>query len=238
MTTLGHRIFALIAAAGCQASSMPEDPPSKRFERDMMLRFHMHENFGLLRGIERLLLRGDLENAKLFASGMAEAPDEPGLGAWTKHAVVVRERAAALAQARTVGEACARVARLADACAGCHDAAGVSPEFRPSIEAPPDEATIEARMARHLWATDRMWEGMVGSSEESWRAGLDVLAATPLPEAVDSDQRRAYALQLRQTADRLRLRRTTDTRGERVKEYGDILAICAGCHAAPRQSQP
>lgn len=32
-------------------------------------------------------------------------------------------------------------------------------------------------MARHLWATDRLWEGMVGGDDDAWRDGLDVLAA-------------------------------------------------------------
>ncbi|HWU86741.1 MAG TPA: hypothetical protein VN253_05685, partial [Kofleriaceae bacterium] len=130
-------VAAIAFAAACAPSradppkkrELAEPPPPQRFERDMVLRLHMHENFDLLRAIERLLIRGRLEEAKAFAAAISEAPDEPGLGAWTTHAVAVRDRAAALARAATVDEACGREAKLAAACAGCHVDAGVSPEL-------------------------------------------------------------------------------------------------------------
>ena len=108
-------IAALAVGAACASSradapkrEAPEPPPSKRFERDMMVRLHMHESFDLLRAIERLLIRGRLDEAKVFAAAIAEAPDEPGLGPWTRQAIAVRERAAALARATTIAEACQR----------------------------------------------------------------------------------------------------------------------------------
>jgi hypothetical protein len=151
---------ALVLLAACQASGATDDrqpPPSERFERDMIVRFHMHENFDLLRTIEKLLVRGRLDEARSLARAIAEAPDEPGLGPWAKQAMVVRDRAAALANAKDSAEACRLEARLAEACASCHAEAGVIPEFRSAKRVPPDQPTIEARMARHLWATDRLW---------------------------------------------------------------------------------
>ena len=52
----------LLAAAPDPQPPSPDKRPT--FERGMMVRFHMHENFGTVRAIERLLLRGKLDNAK------------------------------------------------------------------------------------------------------------------------------------------------------------------------------
>jgi len=224
-----------IALFTCQPTAsveapQPIPPESVRFEHDMMVRFHMHENFDLLRAIEKLLVRGKLDEVRLLARGIAEAPDEPGMAAWAKQATLVRERAAALATAPDAGEACRREARLAVACAGCHVDAGASPEFRSPGQVPPDRPTIEARMTRHLWATDRLWEGIVGPSDEAWRQGLDVLAATPLSSVQDVDG--GFARRLQRLADRARVQQATATANDRAHSYGEILTTCTGCHTA------
>ena len=239
------RIWPWIAAAaiGFAAACAPsradtpkrepaEPPPSKRFERDMMVRLHMHESFDLLRAIERLLIRGRLDEAKVFAAAIAEAPDEPGLGPWTLHAVAVRDRAGALARATTIDEACGREAQLAAACAGCHVDAGVSPQFRASPPVPPDQPTIAARMVRHRWAADRMWEGIVGGADEPWRAGLDIAAAAPLDWKELAPDRMVFARKLQQLAQQARRRQPGDTLADRAAAHGEILATCAGCHTA------
>lgn len=227
--------LTVLALACAQPAAMadPQDaPPSARFEHDMIVRFHMHENFDLLRAIEKLLIRGQLDEARTFARAIAGAPDEPGLGAWSQHAALVRERAATLATARGVDEACRRVAQLANACAGCHGESGASPEFRSPGQIPPDRPTIEARMARHLWATDRLWEGIVGGADDAWRAGLDVLSTTPLQVSELSKERSAFGRKLQRLADQARLRQATETAQDRARSYGEILVTCSGCHAA------
>jgi len=95
----------------------PPIPPSKQFEHDMMVRFHMHGSLDLLRAIERLLIRGKLDESRTFARMIAEAPFEPDLGPWAAQAAIVRERASAVASAPGLDEACRREARLAEACA-------------------------------------------------------------------------------------------------------------------------
>ncbi len=230
------RVLAVLAVlVGCQAANAVDDPqptpPSLRFEHDMIVRFHMHENFDLLRAIEKLLVRGRLEEAREFARAIADAPDEPGLGPWAVQATVVRERAAALANAPTVDDACRREAWLAESCASCHAATNAAPEFRPPGRMPADQPTIEARMARHLWATDRLWEGLVGGADDSWKQGLVGLAASPLQAPQISGERVGLARQLQRLADQARARRATDTAIDRARAYGEILVTCAGCHA-------
>lgn len=230
----------VLACAQPAAMGDPQNtPPSTRFEHDMIVRFHMHENFDLLRAIEKLLIRGQLDEARAFARAIANAPNEPGLGTWSQHAALVRNRAATLATARSVDEACRRAAQLADACAGCHVDSGASPEFRSPGRPPPDHPTIEARMARHLWATDRLWEGIVGSADDAWRAGLDVLSTTPLQAPELSKEQSAFERKLQRLADQARVRQGTETPQDRARSYGEILVTCSGCHAAaPAASRP
>ncbi len=214
----------------------PPAPPPVRFEHDMMVRFHMHENFGLLRAIEKLLLRGKREEATALARAIAEAPDEPSLGELEVHAIRVRDLAAALARAPSIDEACAREARLAVACAGCHQATGVVPALSSVPALPPDKPTIEARMARHVWATDRLWEASVGGGDEPWAKGLQVLAAAPLPFRGGLADRAALAKQLQQLASAALKRTAIDNLTERGRAYGEILTVCATCHMAGASS--
>lgn len=228
-------ICVVLAVAACQQAH-GEPKPAERFEHDMMVRFHMHESFGLLRTIEQMLVQGKLDAAKAYADAIASAPDEPGLEPFVKRATAVRARAAELAMAPSIAEACRREAKMAAACADCHVDAGVMPEFSPPPREPPDEVTIHARMTRHLWASDRLWEGLVGNSDESWRAGLDMLAATPLPFRDKPGQdRAALAQQLQRLATSAKQQQATDQLRDRAQWYGDILATCAACHASSRK---
>jgi cytochrome c553 len=222
----------VVLALGCRAS-VAEPPPEQRFEHDMLVRFHMHQNFDLLRAIERLLIRGKLEEARGLADAIAMVPDEPAHGPWAAQAVVVRDRAAVLARAASIPEACAREASVAEACATCHQDLGVSPEFRDHPPAPPDKPTLAARMLRHRWAADRLWEGLVGAADEPWQAGLDIIAASPLDASQLGAERLALARQLQRQADQAR-RSKSARPSERAVAYGELLATCAACHTAKR----
>jgi mono/diheme cytochrome c family protein len=186
----------------------------------------MHENLGLLRAIERFAIHGKLDDVKRFAAAIAEAPDEPGMGAWTANATLVRERAASLAASSTVTEACKREAKLAAACANCHVEAGALADLDHPPTAPPDEQTVDARMARHRWATDRISEAIVAGVDEPWLQGIDVLAATPLDWKSIDPTRAPFARMLQKRAA------TAKKATDRATAYGEILVICAGCHAA------
>ena len=197
----------------------------------MLVRLHMHENFGLVRAIERLLLRGKLEETRSLARSIAIAPDEPGLAAWAKQTMRVRERAAELANAKTLDEGFVAESKLAIECASCHVATAVTPEFASPSEPPPDQDTIAARMARHLWAADRLWEGMIGPADDSWRAGLVILAQPPLAATEMSDARGRFARQLQRVAETAR--KSTSTDKERAATYAQLLTQCAACHTSP-----
>ena len=206
---LRFALAVICALGGCQpASADPKptgaDAPSVRFERDMMTRFHMHASFDTVRGIERLLIRGKIDDARYFAQSLATQPEIPGLAPWAKQVALVRERAAAVGSAPGLDEACRREARLAEACAQCHAAASAQPDFGPPPRLQPDQGSVISRMVRHQWAADRIWEGMIGDSDDAWTAGLDVLAAAPLPFAKTDGDRANLARRLQELADQAR----------------------------------
>jgi hypothetical protein len=203
----------------------PEPPPAQRFEHDMW--FHMHQNFDLVRAIERLLIRGKLDEAKRFAEAIAMAPDEPSHGPWATHVVTVRDRAADVARATSVDDALRKETQLAAACGACHRENHGSAMFEKPAAVPADRPTLDARMARHRWAADRLWEAVVGDADDAWREGLDVLAAAPLDLGTD---RAPFARDLQRLASTARRNKGAD----RAATYGDILVTCAGCHAKTR----
>lgn len=226
-------VAMILVLAGCDIGrhSVPE-PAEERFEHDMMVRFHMHQNFDLMRAIERLVIQGKLADAKEFARSIAIGRDEPGLSTFGAKTAKVRDLAQSLADAPSTDEACRRQARLAVACADCHAATGALPLFGKVPTVPADGPTLEARMARHQWAADRLWEGTVGGSDDAWRAGAEVLAQTPFPFPKGQDDRAGLARRLQQLAAQAGKQKATETMAERGRVYGEMLVVCASCHAA------
>ena len=211
----------------------PATPERARFDRPAMVRFHMQRNFDDLRMIERRLIAGQLDEAVTLAHLLARPASDPGVAAWGPEVRQVADAANALAAAPSLDEACRRAPRVSAACAGCHLRTGAAPVFLPPPPAPLDRPTRDARMARHLWATDRLWEAMVGGSDPAWRAGLAVLAATPLPFAERDPSRFARRLQ-----DLARDELSPATAAaDRAAAYGELLVTCTGCHARVRSAK-
>jgi cytochrome c553 len=229
---LAVAIAVLALALALPFAAADREPPApKRFERDMIARFHMHQSFDLVRAIERLLIRGKLEEAKKFAEAIAMAPDEPAHGAWASQQATIRALALALARATSVEDALRKETRLAAACGECHRDTYGSAMFDNPPAAPPDRPALDARMARHRWASDRLWEAVIGDSDDAWREGLDVLAATPLDLGEDRVQLARELQRLAKTARRTK----APAAATRAATYGEILVTCARCHMKGRE---
>jgi mono/diheme cytochrome c family protein len=189
----------------------------------------MRMHFDDLRSVERLLVAGKLEDAKALAYMVTVPPKDPGIASWAAGTARVVDAATKLTIAPGIDEACRRVARVAEACAECH----VRNPKRPSFvrtSAPPDLPTPAARMARHQWAVDRLWEGVVGPIDESWRAGLQVLSTTPLPFSRLTDAP-VLASHLQKRAAEALIPDATDGVADRARAYGEMLVTCAACHS-------
>jgi cytochrome c553 len=205
-------------------------------EKPVMMRFHMQRHFDDLRMIERMLVAGKLDDAKARAFLLTRPAPDPGMAPWATDVEAVTEAARALVAAPGVDEALRRETRVAKACAYCHLRVQKSPVFLAAPPAPRYEPTPAARMARHQWSVDRLWEGIVGPSDRSWRAGLDVLASTPLPLSPLTDAP-SLATHLQELA-----RGAPGTHGgpaelieDRARLYGEMLVTCAACHDSARR---
>ena len=86
-------------------------------------------------------------------------------------------------------------------------------------------------LLRHVWAADRMWQGLVGPSSGAWADAAAVLAESPLYEAPEgklmNDAARAFAVQV---VDAGVATLTAASSTERIDLYGDFLGACGSCH--------
>lgn len=225
-------VMCPLLSAAPKPKPVREEPPN--FEHGMMVRFHMHENYGMFRAIERLLLRGRLEDAQFLAAGIGEAPDEPGLSAFALYEARVRSRAQEVAKAKDLDRAIRSSAQLAEACGSCHVASGQIPELALRTAPPPDRDTVDARMARHLWAADQLGAGILASDDTAWTSGLELLANTPPFFSQLTKEQALLGKRLQQTA-KATLGAKSKGGESRADAYGGLLVICAGCHTAGKK---
>lgn len=208
-------------------------PPPARFADPAAGRYHMRRHFDDLRIIEQLLIAGRLAEGTALAYLLVRRLDDPGLASWSDRDQRVADAAQALVEAPSLDEALRREVRVMAECAGCHATAQVAPKLRPAPAVPVDDGGRPARMARHVWAVDRLWEGLVAPSDERWTRGLDVLAQTPMPFAPRSDAPLLGA-RLQDVARRQLAGRAVTDLDDRAAAYGELLVTCTACHASLR----
>jgi hypothetical protein len=224
-----------LAGAGAAASPTPSDPdddaPPSRPPGTTRLR--MRDHFDGLREIERAIVRGNLDAARERATSIVFDRADQEMPTWAPYLARLRAAASNLARAESITAAAHAETLMAAECAACHVATGAMLTFLvPPL--PPDGGTLAERMARHQWAADRLWAGVIGLSDEAWRDGLEVLAAAPLPAAALTDdverqgQIKKNARSLQQLS---RYALTVTGTAPRARAYGQLLAVCGGCHA-------
>ncbi len=216
---------------------VPEPLPPARFQDPVAAHYHMQRHFGDLRMIEQLLIAGKLDEGLVLAALLTGQPDEPGLEPWAPQAKRVADAVGRLVHAPGLDDALRREAQVAVECAGCHVASQSWPRFRPISSPPPDGPLRKDRMARHVWAVDRLWEALVGADDARWTRGLEVLAATPLPFPPTGDPPQ-LAIDLQAKARAQLANRGTTLLDDRGTAYGELLVTCAACHASMHAKLP
>lgn len=232
-----HALFVLALAACSEQGhattdpDQPQPPRPVKLDRPSVVQFHMRGHLGDLRTIERHLIAGKLEEAQATAFMLTKPANDPGLEPWAAQTQRVVDEAKGLSDAKSIDEGCRRVARVAQACAECHLKTQTTPMFPDAIPPPADDGSAIARMSRHQWAVDRMWEGMVSGSDRPWVQGLEVLSASPLPFTPLSEAP-ALANRLQRLAgDALASHNDqSETLDSRTRLYGEMLVTCAACH--------
>ena len=191
---------------------------------------HMNTHFERAGEVRDALVRGQLDRVRSGAEWIAthQEPATPPAGS----ATTMKSFAHQVSRAQTLEEAAHATAQMGRSCGECHQAQKVSPRFLVGT-VPPQGSGLQAEMARHVWAAERMWEGLIGPEDYSWRSGAEALEVGWLgPGDVVADPgdrdkvrelcQRLYALGARASAAK--------GMEERAEIYGEFLTTCIDCH--------
>ncbi len=149
---------------------------------------------------------------------------------WNRYVEQMQETARRINNSTSASAAAAAVADLGVSCGMCHQQLGGP---KPSAEpAPAAGTTVESRMQRHVWATERLWEGLAVPSGKSWEAGSKALSAEPFPkELLDKGgvDVRSAAADFTKLVAKAPAKKTVDAR---AALYAELLVTCGTCHQA------
>ena len=196
---------------------------------------HMEDHFAKADELQRAVIAGDLAAAKAPAEWIVDHAEMPNMPAeWEPYLPPMRDAARVVAGATDLVTAAKATARMGAACGTCHRALGAHVQF--DIEgALAEGGDAVSHMQRHVWASGRLWEGLVVPSGEVWQSGAQALDEVPLvPEEVTEDS--AIFAQVKGTANHVHelgaAARQAGDADTRAAVYGEFLATCASCHKA------
>ncbi|MEM6996743.1 MAG: hypothetical protein AAF721_39935 [Myxococcota bacterium] len=191
----------------------------------------MQEHFDAVAQVRDAVVVGELETVAEAAGHLStqlDAKDYPE--EWRSHVQELERVAESLGRPASIEGAARGAAALAGACGGCHRARGVSPNFGDSVE-PAEDDTVQARMQRHQWEVERLWEGIVGPSEGAWAEGASAFDGPPGCDAhagQDGGERQRLCDDVHAFGEAA-AKATSAT--ARVEVYAGFLGTCSGCHA-------
>jgi cytochrome c553 len=140
-----------------------------------------------------------------------------------------------LAAAASIDVAAQTVGELSVSCGSCHADVGIAP---PPPSDPPNGEAWESEMARHSWAADEMWTGLVWQNDARFRQAVEVWNATPLAQPHTADDKR-FTPEVLALEDRVHdLAEQASSKIDptrRAELYGQMLATCSACHALVRR---
>jgi hypothetical protein len=194
---------------------------------------HMFAHYDRATEVHDALVRGELERAKSAAEWIA-THHEPRSFPGNQPALQSEMQGYAIqvSHSQNLPEAARAAAHLGRSCGDCHRLNDVSPRFLIGT-APPGGRGPQAEMARHVWASERMWEGLVGPGDHAWRSGAEALKSGWLdPQAVVSNPGdRPRIRELVQQVYELGMEAEPTTDSEvRAEIYGRFLNTCNECH--------
>ncbi|MGD2120663.1 MAG: hypothetical protein PVJ76_02915 [Gemmatimonadota bacterium] len=194
----------------------------------------MHRNLSKTVDIQTGVVQGDLGKAQKAAAWLLDREDEmvvPPEGVEYQRAML--SSAARIMEAAELRTVAMETGHLAGGCGSCHLAVKAGPRFVVGNEAP-SGTSQEAQMIRHLWAADRMWEGLVGPSDQAWEAGAKAMAETQpaLARVFRASTSMAEPEGFLREVNSLANEATTATSlAEKADVYGRLLNTCNRCHS-------
>ncbi len=216
--------FSALVIAACSSRYDPSGEPS------------MSSHFGAAADVQSAVIQGDLRAVRAPAAWLGEH-DTPNLPVGSEMYLTQLQRAAQQAQdATTLDEAAQALGEIGRACGACHAEFLTGPEaIRPAAATAGEE--LGAHMARHAWATDRLWDGLVLPSDGEWVRGARALAESPFEASTAAGDKATDAgyvkeielLENRGHAIGSKAAGVSDA-AERAGLYGELLTTCAYCH--------
>lgn len=229
-----NRIAGIFGAIGAVCSGIVLAEEARKAV-DVSVAEHMHQHLSAMSAMKTFIIAGQLDGMREPAVWLEEHRPTPGLpGDWQPFVAELRQYAGKAATARHLVFGAAAVSEMARVCGNCHQANGVQVMFGGSARPPANADSLAAQMLRHLWAVNRMWEGLISPSDAAWVAGAEVLAGIQL-QATDLNADREVEPKI--TFLLMRAReigaegQIAETRKARSALYGELLALCADCHA-------
>mgnify|MGYP001820827823 CR=1 FL=1 len=193
----------------------------------------MHKNLSRTVDIQTGVIQGDLAKAQAAAEWLLSRQDQSTL---PPDAAVFEEEilgyASSISTETELRAVAAQTGRIAAACGSCHQATNGGPSFVVGTKNPTGDSQ-EAQMLRHLWAADRMWEGLVGPSDDAWMAGARAMAETQpvlaraYRASVGTEQSEGFLAEVNRLAQEAL---TASDLPEKAEVYGQMLDACNRCH--------
>jgi len=230
---LGPVVVLLFAAIAVIVSLVVADDASD--EQISAVAKHMHDHLEQVIAIKAAVIDGNLAGVRAPANRLADHDSPAGLPAmWLPFEEEMRNLARVAATAATLETAAATVSGIGQACGDCHLASGFAVSFGYANPPPDDQDSTVSQMQRHLWASDRMWAGLIGPSDAAWERGTVMLSEVNLKASnLTKDPRNQPRVE-----ELIQEARAVGARGaeamsteSRTVIYGEFLSLCANCHS-------
>jgi hypothetical protein len=230
-------LLLLSCAHADGAKPAPAAPPARiasqpALDHDDIAAF-MAEHFIVITRVRDSVINGELGGLREPLQDLAAYEDRTAKsGDWTPFLADLQQAARTTAEAKTLDVAANGVATMARLCGECHRAKASGPQFPEEKRTAGAVNSLEERMQRHIWAANRMWEGLTAPSDDAWNAGADVLANTQLQAPATQPALSSTAVSALTAVREIGVRaRAATTSRDRAETYGSLLATCANCHS-------
>ncbi|HMR08286.1 MAG TPA: hypothetical protein PKA88_21040 [Polyangiaceae bacterium] len=205
------------------------EPPPPGSPTEKLMRSHFKET----EQIRKAVISGNMSAAVAPAKALSNIDGLEKLAKnWKPSVTALQAAAERVGSSPDIPAIAAATADIGVACGACHrSTSGPKPEVGTT---PAAGTTVKSRMQRHIWASERLWEGLYVPSDDAWKAGVDGLAGEAFPKEI----LKKGGVHARSAADRLK--RLVDTAGakkspqDRAKVYASLLETCSACHQATK----
>lgn len=208
-------LSGLVALAACAGGPTPEEAGMS----------HMYAHYAQVGEVHAAVVDGSIDDTRAPARWLATHRDQEFPAEAQEALESMRNEARIIGQERDLASLGRAVARMGNACGSCHATLDAGPDITVG-EPPPTSSVPSDYMKRHAWATDRLWEGLIGPSGAAWAAGAGVLGSSPMDFGTN-DQANRLAKRVQELSKKAA---SAETSRERTAVYGDLLETCSLCH--------